>query len=469
MADHRSRRRFLQLCGFSIGTGIAGCSGNSDSEATDSAIDSTRTTTRSTPASTAHTKIARSTMATRTTTETSMRTTSRNSQGTTACDPTRINDNDPLTLRYNSRDVRRCLGTLVSGSDFPGDWTAVSGTFADPHGSPFDGTSGTRVVANGGRVRLRRRYPNGIDLSGKDLSIGVNLLRGKRGTLSVELRAPNASNTLVQSRYFGASGWMRIDLGPSKSTGSPDLSNVHEIRIGFRAAGRPITLALDAFRTTPKAKRGSVLFTFDDIRRSVYENAWPVLQKLELPATIGVIPWFVGKSSARMTLDQLKTLQKAGWEMASHPHTPRQNGPLTSVSKRRRRTLIRRAKRWLLDHDFDRGANSFIWPKGKYKNTLDLVGRYHHLAFKGGTPFGTRVTDPALVPRVNGDDMKITKQAVDFAAKYNKTVTIMIHTVKANSERITPSQFKQLAHYVTNADVDVITPSQLRNRPNYQP
>lgn len=465
MSDHKSRRRFLQLCGLSISAGIAGCSGNSDSGATDSATD----TTRSTNASTAHSKIARSTTPAQTTTETSTRTASRDSQPTTACHPTRINDNDPLTLRYNSRDVRRCLGTPVSGSDFPGDWTAVSGTFADPHGSPFDGTSGTRVVADGGRVRLRRRYPNGIDLSGKDLSIGVNLLRGKRGTLSVELHAPNASNTLVQSRYFSASDWMRIDLGPSKSTGSPDLSNIHEIRIGFHAAGRPITLALAAFRTTPKAKRGSVLFTFDDGRRTIYENAWPVLHQLELPATIGVIPWFVGKNSSRMTLNQLKTLQKAGWEMASHPHTPRENDPLTSVSKHRRRTIIRRAKQWLLDHDFDRGANTLIWPMGKYENTLDLVGRYHHLAFKGGTPFGTRVTDPVLVPRVNGDDMKITKQSVDFAAKYNKTVAIMIHTIEANSKRISPSQFKRLAHYVANADVDVITPTQLRNRLNYQP
>ncbi|MEA2076768.1 MAG: polysaccharide deacetylase family protein [Candidatus Marinimicrobia bacterium] len=71
------------------------------------------------------------------------------------------------------------------------------------------------------------------------------------------------------------------------------------------------------------------VLTFDDAYESVYENAFPLLKELDFSATVFVLTNYIGKDntwdftpgniySRHMDADQLKTLHKEGWEVASH-------------------------------------------------------------------------------------------------------------------------------------------------------
>lgn len=67
---------------------------------------------------------------------------------------------------------------------------------------------------------------------------------------------------------------------------------------------------------------GMVSLVFDDGLSSVYQYAFPVLAHLGLPATVGIIANRVDSGDPDfMNEDQVRELQNAGWEVASHSLT----------------------------------------------------------------------------------------------------------------------------------------------------
>jgi peptidoglycan/xylan/chitin deacetylase (PgdA/CDA1 family) len=94
----------------------------------------------------------------------------------------------------------------------------------------------------------------------------------------------------------------------------------------------------EAVLSPPQARTLAV--TFDDALRSVLERAFPVLEEIGLPGTVFVPTEFVGlgrpvgwagtdrwldgphaEELVPMTWDELRLLEAAGWEIASHTHT----------------------------------------------------------------------------------------------------------------------------------------------------
>jgi peptidoglycan/xylan/chitin deacetylase (PgdA/CDA1 family) len=64
--------------------------------------------------------------------------------------------------------------------------------------------------------------------------------------------------------------------------------------------------------------RKSVLITMDDGYRSVYDIAYPILQKYGFKATLFVYTSFVGVSKMAITWDQLKQMKAHGFTIGSH-------------------------------------------------------------------------------------------------------------------------------------------------------
>lgn len=62
----------------------------------------------------------------------------------------------------------------------------------------------------------------------------------------------------------------------------------------------------------------SVLITMDDGYRSVYDIAYPILNKYEFTATLFIYTDFVGVSKMAITWDQLRELQTKGFTIGSH-------------------------------------------------------------------------------------------------------------------------------------------------------
>ncbi len=109
--------------------------------------------------------------------------------------------------------------------------------------------------------------------------------------------------------------------------------------------------------------RGAITITFDDGFRSVYENAWPVLQEYGYAANVAVNPVPVDQSwPDYMTRAMLDEVHSAGWSIVSHTL---QHDSLPSLSPGELDYDLRATQQWILDAGYN-GANVFVAPYHAY-------------------------------------------------------------------------------------------------------
>ena len=87
----------------------------------------------------------------------------------------------------------------------------------------------------------------------------------------------------------------------------------------------------------------TAVITFDDGEESVYLNAWPILRRFRVPATIFMIAGNVGRPGW-LTSSQLQELARGGLEIGSHTL---QHAYLPSISREQAREEIRTSKEQL--------------------------------------------------------------------------------------------------------------------------
>ena len=101
-----------------------------------------------------------------------------------------------------------------------------------------------------------------------------------------------------------------------------------------------------------------ITICFDDGYESTYTKAFPILERHNFPATINVITDSVGQGGYA-SLDQLKELEKAGWEIGSHTIS---HPSLTEISTFKAFYEVYQSRRTLESWKFD--VNSFAVPYG---------------------------------------------------------------------------------------------------------
>lgn len=121
-----------------------------------------------------------------------------------------------------------------------------------------------------------------------------------------------------------------------------------------------------------------VLITFDDGYVDNYTNAYPILKKYNLKATIFIVTGFVSKREGYLTWDQLREMEKNGITAQSHTVT---HAPLPELPDERIREELALSKRQAeteLGHPID-----FIaYPTGVHD--LHIVGIAKEAGYKGG-------------------------------------------------------------------------------------
>lgn len=106
--------------------------------------------------------------------------------------------------------------------------------------------------------------------------------------------------------------------------------------------------------------QGLVTFLFDDGAKDVHENAFPIMG--DLPGVVYMITGYVN-GTTYMSLDQLKELHDAGWEIAAHSVT---HPMLTDVSDADLLWELETSRDWIRDNGFQRGMDHFAVPGGAW-------------------------------------------------------------------------------------------------------
>jgi len=349
--------------------------------------------------------------------------------------------------------------------DFRDDaWTAVRGR-ADRVSDPSGGGQVLRLES-GPDVQsptARREFDEPRDLSGRSFSLAGRWEDPADGWYHYVLTLRDRTGDrvrfaqTVQTDYLR--GQHRLDLGFHSAVGDPDLTAVVSVAVGAWVGDRSSRTFVGEIRSTPTSDTGYVLFTFDDVPASAYAVARPAMREHGFAGCGGVIKDRIGTPAA-MTMQQLDDLAAEGWEFCSHPQF--EGRPLPTMSREELRGTLDEYKRWLLDHGFDRGAETIIYPFGVVDDVaLEVVADFHRLGFKlQRAGYGPRISAPLLAGRVDGDDPEAVQRAVDHAAEYGLLVPIMYHGID-EGDRVSATAFEQtVAHVAEVSDVEVVTPGE---------
>lgn len=158
--------------------------------------------------------------------------------------------------------------------------------------------------------------------------------------------------------------------------------------------------------------RPQVALTFDDAYVNFYDTVWPVLRKLDLPATLFVPVGFVeGTSPAPITgtadlapcsWSQLDELSREGgngsFKIGSHTWS---HPDLTTLEEPRIREELSDSHRRLEDR-LGRRVTAFCYPRARWNRRVEtLVAEIYELAVVGGGARLRRRTPRLRVPRIS--------------------------------------------------------------------
>lgn len=366
---------------------------------------------------------------------------------------------DPLAVDVDPIEALKCRGRLLDPLNDLEEWEIIGGDASTNSERPFSGPRSVELAVGPMEKRfgIKRAFDEPLDLSSSVLSISFNLLEPAWESLVIELVAPDDDNTVMMKRGVWRSGWVRLDFGPRRVNGTPDLSDVREIRISmYTGGGTTARFLVDSLRVVDERVGGKALLTFDDNHISQYETAFPLLNDYDYTGLVAAIPW--ADDGERIPVSGLSELDDAGWDIASHPQREASFRELDPAEKR---DAIRSTKQWLLENGFESGSRFIVWPYGRYDaETLEIAREYHHLGFTtDGSPQGA-VTGPLTVSRVSGDDVEAAKRAIDLAAAYDQNIVISYHRVGDYESQVSAAGLEETLAHLKSSSLDVITASE---------
>jgi hypothetical protein len=364
----------------------------------------------------------------------------------------------------------------ASGGSLPGDqfdgfeklerWYAIN-----QHGSvsagkdAYEGSQSMHLKSDGKYVGAFKAFSAPKDMSGKNVSLALKVKSPQRLKINVELLAPDRGNKLVLSRTMPGptEKWMRIDMGAANEVRSPDLSSVQEIRIIARdhgGIGKPFDLFVDDFRLMSPPDKGRVMLTFDNVWKSHYTTAFPMMQDLGFKGVEGVVSDAVyGKE--RLDVGMMREMRDAGWDMASLPPSKQY---LTKLSPKKQRETIEKNKQFLVRKGFEDGARHMFTPsRRRGPKTMEIVNELHETMFTfGGASNALPSTTQYNYGRINTRNSAAVKNLVDLTAKHKQLLVCNIEDVgTGSSASMTEKDLEAFLKYVKQANVEVVTASQL--------
>lgn len=155
--------------------------------------------------------------------------------------------------------------------------------------------------------------------------------------------------------------------------------------------------------------KGSFVLTFDDGYMDNYEEAFPILSEMVVNATFFVVTGMIGdnrdwgemkKARRLMTWEQLREMDRAGMEIASHTES---HADLSSISITESRKEMKRSKE-VIEQKLGKTCSSFCFPYNRLNR--ELVKLMVEAGYRAGTAtpttqnMGVFVRKEPFAPRI---------------------------------------------------------------------
>jgi peptidoglycan/xylan/chitin deacetylase (PgdA/CDA1 family) len=337
------------------------------------------------------------------------------------------------------------------------------GSATESSPAPFRGSRSLRVEGRGD-APLVAEFDRPVDFRDAHLSAAIYPDKpDNTGPFTATLYAPDPENRIVcRGNYHGYfdCGWRRYDFSINDVVGDPDPSRVRAVELDIADENELTRYWVDDIRVLPRPDRGKVMFMFDDIAESAFTNGFRILNEFGLRGSYGVISDIVGEKK-RLSVDQLRRAERAGWDLVSHSKTGERLTDLSSADQRR---YLGTAKEWLQDHALDpAGAEHFVFPLAKYGRTsLANVGDFHEMAYIGGRGSAPALTDRLTIARRPGRRrLPKLRRWLRAAARHRNLLVLVFHTINRDFTDTFRHLAAKVSRMVERNQIDVITPTEL--------
>ena len=385
-------------------------------------------------------------------------------------DDDHVDDEEDTDTNEDENDLAHLPGTVIDDFEELNHWFAFigQGTIEETSGDEYAGSHSARISADEETdyAGVYREFMEPVDLSEQNISLAVKFTGRDLFDLTVQVLAPNSRNYLSHRRVLTgpADRWTRVDLGANYQETQPDLFDVREIRvIGRRRGGEegPIEFAIDDLRAVDRPDTGKIVLLFDATLADHYDVAFPIMEEFGFPGVETVTPETVDRDG-RLTLDQMREMDEAGWDMIARPRVGGQF--MHEYDRDEQEGMVRRTQTYLLNRGFDDGARHFFTPRNVIgPDGMDIVREYHEQAFRfGGGLNGLPATDPHNLGHFSVDNLETTRSFVDLAATYRHLAVPRFE--RFGDDGIDEQVFRDLLEYLDGADVEIVSATELLER-----
>lgn len=342
-------------------------------------------------------------------------------------------------------------------------------TFGDAQITPdeSDAISGEHSLRieqeSGGTAVIARAFSSAFDLSEQYVSLAVRVDAPVNGELQFEVRAPDGDNRVTSTRRLpGVDKWFRVDFGYSLGFGSPDFTDVQEIRLAMTGSeGEPIRYWVDDMRTTPARDESNVIMAFYGGLESHYETVFPMLEERGWVGTVAVSQDLLNRSG-RLSIDQLREMRDAGWDVCSFPQHA---GRLPQLSAEEQRRVIENNRDYLANRGFEDGAQHFFAPHNAMNtDTLDILRDTHETGFLfGACSSGIPPTGRHTISAIQGSDYDSSYAPILRADIHNQVVVPYFERIGEDGMSLEDfeAQLDRIEDNSYGGGLQPITPTQL--------
>ena len=354
-------------------------------------------------------------------------------------------------------------GDLVDDFEDLSMWSYGVGDFDGDDADPRLGTQAMHLTSSdtSDRVEAYRSFDKPLDLSDRHLSLAVKVETDGAARIRFDLFAPDSSNVLRIDRTIARdlNDWIRIDLGYTNQSGTPDPAAIEELRLRVESRdGEPIDCWVDDLRATPAAESPRAVLVLNNARSAYYDRIYPILESRGYAAVVPV--WRAGiEGSGRLDADELRTLRDAGWDIASRPTGDQ---PLPELDADEQRSVIERNRDYLEGRGFGDGWRHCVPPGYRMgSDTLEVIRDVHDTGVTfGGCPNANPPVTRHTTSLFNGDAGESTHRLIDLAGEFNQSVILGFSRITEDGD-FTDDDFESLLDDLEERDFEIVTLSEL--------